>query len=288
MTVANSPAIRHAFAAFGGAECEVIVCDGRDSDVSALVADVYAFEHRLTRFDPASELSRFNATAGARVPVSALLRELLSACLDAYELSAGLVNAACLPALIAAGYDRSITEIHRHPAGGVGHAAGRPVPPLPAILEIGNGWAALSPGCAVDLGGVGKGWLADTLCERFDNAAVNLGGDIRVRGAGLEARGWPVALCDGSVVESLDAGIATSGPSGRRWPGGHHLIDPRTGSPARSLFHDVSVVAASALRADVLAKGACLVGPALAGEWLRARSAARSAVAVGDAARRPT
>ena len=209
------------------------MCDGRDSDVSALVADVYAFEHRLTRFDPASELSRFNATAGARVPVSALLRELLSACLDAYALSAGLVNAACLPALIAAGYDRSITEIHRHPAARVRHAAGRPVPPLPAILEIGNGWAALAPGCAVDLGGVGKGWLADTLCERFDNAAINLGGDIRVRGAGLEGP-W---VARGAVRWQRSSRFATPGSRPRDPPdgAGQVAITSSTRAPVRLL-----------------------------------------------------
>ncbi len=110
MRVTDDRAIRHAFTAFGGARCEVIVCGGRDDGVSSLVADTYAFERRLTRFDPGSELSHFNAAAGARVRVSALLGELLRTCLDAYELSGGLVNAACLRALIEAGYDRSITE----------------------------------------------------------------------------------------------------------------------------------------------------------------------------------
>ena len=70
LMTAAEPIIRHAFTAFGGSRCEVIVCDGRQADVSAVVADTYAFERRLTRFDPASELSRFNAGAGA--PVSRL------------------------------------------------------------------------------------------------------------------------------------------------------------------------------------------------------------------------
>lgn len=176
------------FTAFGGARCEIIACNATEADVSAVVADAYAFERRLTRFDAASELSRFNAVAGVRVSVSPLLGEMLRACLDAYALSDGLVNAACLPALIDAGYDRSITEIWRHPSTIVHRA--RRVPALPQVLEVGQGWAQVAAGCAIDLGGVGKGWLADCLCERFDNAAINLGGDVRTRGPGPQCAGW--------------------------------------------------------------------------------------------------
>jgi FAD:protein FMN transferase len=280
MKVAADTIIRHAFTAFGNARCEVIVCDGRDGDVSSLVADTYAFERRLTRFDPRSELSCFNADAGTRVRVSALLGELLRTCLDAYELTAGLVNAACLPALIDAGYDRSITRLRRHPAPRARSAPGAAVPSLPAVLEVGDGWARLAPGCAIDLGGVGKGWLADTLCERFDNAVVNLGGDIRVRGTGTGGAGWAVTLCDGRRVLVQDAGVATSGTSGRRWPGGHHLIDPRTAAPAQTATGAVTVVAATALRAEILAKGAFLVEAAAAAAWLRERGATDQAFAV--------
>jgi FAD:protein FMN transferase len=280
MSAAAYPIIRHAFTAFGGSRCEVIVCGGRQADASAVIADTYSFEHRLTRFDPGSELSRFNADAGSRVCVSALLGELLSVCLDAYELSDGLVNAACLPALLDAGYDRSITELRRHPENRPLRVAKAPVPPLPSVLEVGDGWARLAKGCALDLGGVGKGWLADSLCERFDNAAINLGGDVRARGASPDGAGWSVLLCDGSSVLVRDSGIATSGTSGRYWPGGHHLIDPRTAAPAQTTLSAVSVVASTALRAEVLAKGACLVGASDAEAWLRVRGAERHAIAV--------
>jgi thiamine biosynthesis lipoprotein len=260
----------HVFTAFGGARCEVIVCAASESAVSAVVADTYAFERRLTRFDARSELSRFNAAAGARVSVSALLGELLRVGLDAYAMSDGLVNAACLPALIDAGYDRSINQVRRRPAlpaRGSPHPA---VPPLPNVLEVGDGWARLAAGCAIDLGGVGKGWLADRFAERFDNAAINLGGDLRAQGGGPDAAGWIVSLCDGRVVTIRDAGVATSGTSGRRWRGGHHLIDPRTAVPARTDIAAVSVVAENALRAEVLAKTACVMGSRAAGGWLPA------------------
>jgi len=274
MSATTRSDIRHVFTAFGGARCEVIACDANGDDASAVIADTYAFERRLTRFDAQSELSRFNAAAGTRISVSPLLAELLRVCVDAYDLSDGLVNAACLPALMAAGYDRTITKTRRHPANRTPTTRRPDVPALPSVLEVGATWARVATGCAIDLGGVGKGWLADRLCERFDNAAINLGGDVRTRGTGPNGTGWNIALCTGRVVTVRDAGIATSGTSARRWHGGHHLIDPRTGRPAQTDITAISVIADTALRAEILAKGACLLGTDAADSWLQTRGGA--------------
>jgi FAD:protein FMN transferase len=269
----------HRFTAFGGARCEVIAAGCAAEDVSAAVAEVYAFEARLTRFDSRSELSRLNATAGVRRAVSPLLEALLRAALDAWLLSDGAVNAAVLPALVAAGYDRTIAEVRQRPGPRAAAGAAVPVPPLGEVLEVGEGWARLRPGAALDLGGIGKGWLADRLAERLENAVVNLGGDLRALGPGPEGAGWTAGLCDGSAVRVGDAGVATSGSGGRRWPGAHHLVDPRTGRPAGGAPTAVSVVASCALRAEVLAKLVAVRGAAEGGALAAARGAARIAVA---------
>jgi thiamine biosynthesis lipoprotein len=264
----------HRFTAFGGARCEILAAGADDAGLSAAVAEVYAFEARLTRFDPGSELSRLNAAAGVRTEVSPLLEELLRTALAAHRLSDGTVNAAVLPALVAAGYDRTIAEVLHRPTPAA-HRGGAPVPALDEVLEVGEGWARLRPGSAVDLGGVGKGWLADRLAERLENAVVNLGGDLRALGAGPGGDGWTVGLCDGSAVRVRDAGVATSGAGGRRWAGGHHLVDPRTGRPATAAPEAVSVVAADATRAEVLAKVVAIRGVAEGVPLALARGAER-------------
>src|SRR5437660_1149046 len=51
------------------------------------------------------------------------------------------------------------------------------------------------------------------------------------------------------------------GGHGRRGGSLHHLIDPRTGSPAKTGLEEVSVVAEDGFEAEVVAKTALLLGP---------------------------
>ena len=51
----------------------------------------------------------------------------------------------------------------------------------------------------------------------------------------------------------------------------HHLIDPRTGMPAQTDLAEVSVVSDNALRGEVYAKSAVLLGAALGIAFLEAR-----------------
>jgi thiamine biosynthesis lipoprotein len=269
----------HRLTAFGGARCSIHVCDATPDELSACVAEIYAFEQRLTRFRPDSELSLFNAAAGRRVAVSPLLAELLQTALDACVLTDGLVNAAVLPALLAAGYDRSIEQVRRRvTTADPPQRPARPAPLLPDVLQVGSDWACLAPGCAIDLGGIGKGWLADRLCERLENAAVNLGGDVAAAGDGPQGQGWSVGLCDGWAVALRRGGVATSGTEARRWATGHHLIDPRTGLPADTDLSAVSVVAGDTATAEALSKAAILLGSARAGAWLQERGVRNWAV----------
>ncbi|MBM4435272.1 MAG: FAD:protein FMN transferase, partial [Chloroflexi bacterium] len=83
---------------------------------------------------------------------------------------------------------------------------------------------------------------------------------LRAVGGGPTGEGWPVAF-GGRTLALDDHGVATSGTAGRSWGEGlHHLIDPRTGAPARTDLAEVSVLARTALDAEVLAKTAFLLG----------------------------
>src|SRR6266849_5417935 len=83
--------------------------------------------------------------------------------------------------------------------------------------------------------------------------------------------GWPVGFGDKTLLLK-DLGAATSGTTKRAWTGGHHLIDPRTGLPARSDLTEVSVLASTATDAEIFAKVALLIGANAAPKWLEGRS----------------
>jgi thiamine biosynthesis lipoprotein len=262
-----------------GSDCELLGFDLPPGRLEWGVEKVASLHSRFSRFLPGSEVSRLNAAAGAWTGVSRELEGMLRAALQAYELSGGLVHVGVLPALLAIGYSRPLAE-------GPGAATVPPPrpPALPEMLQVRPARARLRPGTSIDLGGIAKGWLADDLATTLGrNVVVNLGGDLFARGGGPQGRGWPVGFA-GATLMLRDQGAATSGTQRRRWrlvgDAGregeevHHLVDPRTGRPAHTELTEVSVTAASAAEAEVLAKAALLLGPRRAPRYLAGKAVA--------------
>jgi thiamine biosynthesis lipoprotein len=99
------------------------------------------------------------------------------------------------------------------------------------------------------------------------SALVSAGGDLAVLGRPPGAGGWSVRLAEhpGDERVALCGGaLATSSVTRRTWVQGdcrrHHLIDPRTGEPARGGLRAVSVAAATCEKAEVAAKAALVLG----------------------------
>jgi thiamine biosynthesis lipoprotein len=259
---------RLAFEALGSS-CELFAVDAGPERLNDGASWLRELEQRLSRFDPASELSRLNARAGEWVDIGDDLHELLRVSMTAYERSRGLVHVGVLSRMLAIGYTRTFAEgptVMDAPTEA-------PLPPLGDVLALRPHQARVEPGYGVDLGGIAKGWLADRLAARLGtNALANLGGDLYARGSGPEGDGWPVGFGDTTVL-LVDAGAATSGTQRRAWGRGlHHLIDPRTGLPARTDVREVSVLATTGADAEVFAKTALLLGRAAGEDFLRERA----------------
>ena len=229
-------------------------------------AEVTACERVLSRFDPRSDLSRLNRVAGEWVTVDARLIAALAAALRGRTNTCGLFDPTILPALAAAGYDRSFELL----TGGAGapldgwHGGAR------IDLDPGVCKARVEQDAAVDLGGIGKGFAATrallamrTVWPALPGALVDLGGDIAVWGDPPEGGPWRVDIADprarervAGTLELTSGGVATSGRDTRRFgPGGrlHHLIDPATGEPAAAGPLSVTVVAENATEAEAYA-----------------------------------
>jgi thiamine biosynthesis lipoprotein len=263
-----------------GSTCELLALGVGQAALERCEQRVREEEARFTRFVRDSELARLNAGDGRYVPVSPEMFAMLEAALWAYQESGGLVNAAILPALTAAGYDRPFRQGLTEP----GSSEPMQVPGLPEvlILDAATRSVALAPGAALDLGGIAKGALADLLIDELgDDAVCNLGGDVRVRGNGPEGDGWHIGLCDRSAVAVRDGAVCTSGTTKRRWGQSmHHLIDPKTGMPVRTDLAEVSVITDFALRGEVYAKCAMLLGASAGLAFLESRGVRHAAVPV--------
>src|SRR5213078_1025694 len=193
-------------------EAQWALCAARD--------EVAACERELSRFDPASDLSRLNAAGGRWTPIGRRLLEALGLALRAREETDGRFDPTVLPALVAAGYDRSFELLEEREARWADDwRAGTAIE-----LDPRNGRARLEPGTSVDLGGIGKGYAAGRALDAMLAASptiagglVDLGGDIAVRGESPEGDAWLVAVADPRrtgetlAVLGLDSGgIATS------------------------------------------------------------------------------
>ena len=185
----------------------------------------------------------------------------------------GRFDPTILPALAAAGYDRSfelLTERDAVPLDGW-HAGAR------IDVDPRSTRARVERGAGVDLGGIGKGFAATralhamrTAWPALTGALVDLGGDIGVWGIAPEGGPWRVDIADprapGRVAGTLEltgGGVATSGRDTRRFgPAArlHHLIDPATGVPAAAGPLAVTVVAANATEAEAHATALAVMG----------------------------
>jgi thiamine biosynthesis lipoprotein len=134
------------------------------------------------------------------------------------------------------------------------------------------------PGVEFNLGAIGKGYAVDRALHlvrgRFGTTrALMQGGGSSLRALGAppaEPRGWPVDLADpcrpGRALARVwlrDRALGTSGADhqffvheGRRYG---HVLDPRTGVPARTLL-GASALAPTAMEADALSTAFFVMG----------------------------
>lgn len=266
------------FPCFGG-EVTLLASGG---DLDRVRARFEQWHHRLTRFDPASELCLLNAHPASRVRVSAIMACFVAAAIDAAHRTDGLVDPTLVDEIERAGYTADL---------------GEPVPIEPGEATIARPnprrrWLDLTvdpltrtvtrpPGTKLDSGGIAKGLFADLAADILRESgsyAIDCCGDVRIGGRERHARGVRVddpfgrgaPLHEFAVVEG---GVATSGIGRRSWVGAdggraHHLLDPATGRPANTGIVQVTALAPTAADAEVRAKAALLSGPDGARPWL--------------------
>lgn len=218
--------------------------------------------------DGASEISTLNHDGSAELsPETAdLLRTALGMC----ERTGGALDISTYPILRAWGFTTGEYAVPEEEE----IAALLPMVDYTQVMQDGT-CAALPEGMEIDLGSVAKGcagWrLAHLLKENgVTSALLDLGGNIQTVGAKPDGSPWRVAIRNPAgegnvgVVEVVDQAVVTSGgyeryfeeDGVRYW----HIIDPKTGAPARSGLASVTVVGESGLLCDGLSTALFVMG----------------------------
>ena len=233
--------------------------DDADGAFDAAEAEFERLEQVMSRFRPDSELSQLNESGVLHASLD--LVDVVERALEARERTSGRFDPTVHDAVVAAGYDRTFTEVaaeSEEAAGAAAACGGR--------VTVDGDRIELEPGYRLDLGGIGKGFAAERVALQLaltGPCLVNAGGDIAVRGTPADGY-WPVGIEDGPTIGLAGAGLATSGVDRRRWRRGdrelHHLIDPRSGTPATTDLLRVTAVGRDAVDAEVLAKVLLLDG----------------------------
>ncbi len=247
----------------------------------AVADDVLAeVEQACSRFRSDSDLSEVNRRPGQWVRVDPLLVAATRVALRAAAATDGLVDPCLGRTLVALGYDSDLTDLaqlaSRTPDT-------RPAPHDPdAWREVActEDAVRIPPGVALDLGATAKAWAADLVAGAVVDAlgctcVVSLGGDLRVLGPEGTEASWPVHVSEvpgtPGVPVVVTGGLATSTTLVRRWGSPerpvHHLLDPRTGAPAREVYRTVTATGETCVAANTASTAALVLG-AEAPHWL--------------------
>ena len=284
---------RYAVSWSGGEQCT--------RDLAQLVeAELHSVNAQMSTWLPDSELSRFNrGPAGQWVSVSADLAAVVDVALHLSRLSDGAFDVTVGPLVNLWGFgaeersDLPTAAAIEQAAARVGHA----------MLEVRlspPGLRKRIPDLHVDLSAIAKGHAVDRLAELLEshgcgNYLVDIGGELRVRGANPEGTSWRVGVetpesgKQVSVQHLLtlsDDAVATSGDYRNFRQVGEtrlsHTIDPRSGWPVVHAMASVTVVADNATLADGLATLIYVLGPGDGLQWAAARQVAALALVRSD------
>jgi FAD:protein FMN transferase len=214
------------------------------------------FEEEFSRFLDSSALSELSDKKSLKNP-SLEMQDILKACLKYYDLTDGRFDPRVGGLLESRGYGRHNTS----------PSTLNPLP-LSSSLIVTPAHITLTDSSRLDLGGIGKGWLADSLATRLKDRGsrdivVNAGGDIRVIADRpielyLEHPTEPETYLGKVLIQ--DGALASTSPHKRKWKQGAqthtHLVSlPSTLSPSPcSSWDAIFTLAPTTTLADVATK----------------------------------
>lgn len=229
---------------------------------------VRKFNDEFSRFSENNQLSKLNEGQGEWQEVSDEMYYLLQKACEFHQLTNGFFNIGLAAELENLGYDKNYSfepRVEKNSGG--------------KILEIefkeGN---LVRINRKIELGGLGKGYVLDFVKKFLEgngmnNFLINAGGDIYVKGEGVDGLGWKIILENPEnnsygigEIYCKDIFLAASSTSKRKWKNFHHLLDG-SGNPAAEML-GVFVQAKEGILADAMATSLFVMGMEKAEETL--------------------
>lgn len=243
--------------------------------IDRALSEISRLDKMLSAYDEGSEVYEINKNAGiAPVKVSPETMYLVTKALEYAEISNGAFDPTVLPLMSLWGFggdnyrvpsNEEIAEtlkVVNYRLVKVDQAAGT------VFLE--------KAGMALDLGAIAKGYAVDRMAEalrasKVSSFLINAGGNVLVGGPKPGNKPWRVAIKDPAntddyiaIYEGTEMSIVNSGDyerffveNGIRY---HHIMDPRTGYPAR-VCHGTAIISKSSTVGDALSTTTFILGP---------------------------
>lgn len=253
---------------------------GDEELLSGAEEKIRALEKELSVTDENSEISRLNANGSEEL--SPDVADIMSKALSMCEMTDGDLDITIYPVLRAWGFttgeyrvpgddelsalleyvDYSRIDLHKKPDSDGSDSASQ--------NEKSTYECKIPEGFEVDLGSVAKGYTSTLITDYFrengvEHALINLGGNVQCLGTKPDGKKWKVAIKSPfpdsttkifGVLEASDTAIITSGGYERYFEKDGeiywHIIDPKTGKPAKNDLASVTIIGQDGLVCDAL------------------------------------
>lgn len=239
--------------------------------ISKALDEMQRVDRLLSNYDPNSELSAMNRTAGlAPVRVSEELFAFVRRCQDYVTETGGAFDPTVGPLVRAWGFFTPTPARPSAPA--IATARGMAGFDKVRLDPVARTVQFTESGVEIDPGGIGKGFAVDLAANVLRQHGIRAG-MVSAGGSTIYALGhppdrpaWTVAIRDPAnpetpiaIVALSDNSVSTSGVSEKFVQEGSrrfgHVFDPRTGEPVEGMCQ-ASVIAPTAIGSDALTKAA--------------------------------
>lgn len=255
-----------------------ITCYGEQCDAAAeaAVEEIQRLDALLSTGNAESEVSQLNASGSATL--SEDTAAIVAKALEIYNSTDGALDITIYPLMVAWGFT---TENYTVPDEETISSLLANVDASRIEFDPETGACTLGEGQQIDLGAIAKGYTSSRLMEIFAeydlvSGVVSLGGNVQCYGTKPDGTPWRCGIADPSdpensskmlgVLELENKAAITSGGYERYFIDEetgvtyHHILDPTTGSSARSGLVSATIVSEDGTLADCLSTSCFIMG----------------------------